>query len=128
MCIHFKVYKYEYADKCMYLYIYHVPIIHEYLFLSVYIGSLAPLPVALGYYSIGDINSIESTRSGEIIAPIGFYSLAGVLYRCPAGYYGVSEGMSIQYCSGPCYAGTNTFVYMYFVYIHLFPIFIYTYV
>jgi hypothetical protein len=69
-------------------------------------GSFAPLPVALGYYSIGDINSIESTRSTVVLAPVGFYALAGVLYRCPAGYYGVSEGMSVQYCSGPCYAGT----------------------
>jgi hypothetical protein len=88
-------------------------IIHEYSFLSVqiYTGSFAPLPVALGYYSIGDMNSVESTRSGEMIAPIGLYSLAGVLYRCPAGYYGVSEGLSIQYCSGPCYAGTRIALY-----------------
>jgi hypothetical protein len=58
---------------------------------------------------------------------IGFYALAGVLYRCPAGYYGVSEGMSVQYCSGPCYAGIRVYICVYkFMYVCV-NIYIYIY-
>jgi hypothetical protein len=55
-----------YTDIYIYAYIDLFTIILKYT-----LGSFAPSPVALGYYSIGDTNSIESTRSNVVLAPIG---------------------------------------------------------
>lgn len=62
-------------------------------------GSIVPANVDVGYYSTG---GVESTRTGQQIAPRGFYAVGGLLYRCRAGYYGEREGLSSRDCSGPC--------------------------
>ena len=62
-------------------------------------GLSRPLPVPLGYYSLG---GNESTRNNIALAPPGYYALQGILYVCPAGYYGSNPGMFSLTCSGPC--------------------------
>lgn len=41
------------------------------------------------------------------IASQGYYSNAGSIYqtKCPAGRFGVSEGLQSEFCSGPCRSG-----------------------
>ena len=70
-----------------------------------------------GYYSIGKPISIslilqsllsfvggnESTRYAERIAPPGYYAMHGLLYPCPAGYFGAIMGLKTPECSGKCY-------------------------
>lgn len=63
-------------------------------------SSPRPLNVSIGWYTIG---GNESTRIGQAIAPRGYYALKGLLYPCPAGYYGAEEGMSSPQCSGMCF-------------------------
>ena len=46
-------------------------------------GASHPSIVPLGNYSIG---GTESTRTGSLVAPMGFYAVDGMLYRCRAGY------------------------------------------
>ena len=43
-----------------------------------------------------------STRTGQQIAPPGHYAFNGILYVCPAGFYGATSGLSTATCSGPC--------------------------
>jgi hypothetical protein len=62
-------------------------------------GSWKPRKVDIGYYSIG---GNETTRTGQAIAPIGYYAENGILKKCRAGYYGLSEGLYQASCSGPC--------------------------
>ena len=58
------------------------------------------MTVPEGYYSIGGDG--PESRVDVIIAPRGHYASRGVLYPCPAGYYGAVEGLSSPSCSGPC--------------------------
>jgi hypothetical protein len=44
----------------------------------------------------------ESTRNRQTIAPPGYFALEGLLYPCPAGYYGAISGLSSPTCSGIC--------------------------
>ena len=62
-------------------------------------GASHPSIVPLGNYSIG---GTESTRTGSLVAPMGFYAVDGMLYRCRAGYFGNIAGLSSPDCSGPC--------------------------
>lgn len=43
-----------------------------------------------------------STRTGQEIAPPGHYAFNGILYVCPAGFYGATQGLSTATCSGAC--------------------------
>lgn len=43
-----------------------------------------------------------STRTGQEQAPAGHFAFNGVLYVCPAGYYGSTVGLTTATCSGPC--------------------------
>lgn len=43
-----------------------------------------------------------STRIAQELAPAGHYAFNGVLYVCPAGYYGATVGLTTSTCSGPC--------------------------
>jgi hypothetical protein len=43
-----------------------------------------------------------SSRVAQEIAPPGHYAFNGVLYVCPAGYYGATSGLTSPTCSGPC--------------------------
>ena len=63
-------------------------------------GSWRPLEVDLGYYSVGGGN--ETTRTGQAIAPVGYYAEKGILRKCKSGFYGAAEGLSRPSCSGPC--------------------------
>jgi hypothetical protein len=63
------------------------------------VNSPHPLEVNLGFYSIG---GNVSTRIAQLIAPRGAYASNGVLYSCPAGYYGAQEGLYQEQCSGRC--------------------------
>ena len=55
-----------------------------------------------GYCSTG---GDELTRTEQSIAPIGHYGWSGECYKCPAGSYGDSEGLSSETCSGICAPG-----------------------
>lgn len=46
-----------------------------------------------------------STRAQEEECPKGHYCVGGVRYRCPAGRYGATVGMSLQSCTGECSEG-----------------------
>lgn len=65
-------------------------------------GSIRPLGVLPGYYSIG---GNVSTRTGQKIAPRAYYALNGLLFTCPAGRYGVKEGEDNPLCTGECTRG-----------------------
>lgn len=65
-------------------------------------GAWMPTLVSNGYYSIG---GAADTRTGQTIAPRGKYAYGGLLFTCPAGFYGASEGLTTSSCSGPCVAG-----------------------
>jgi hypothetical protein len=43
-----------------------------------------------------------SSRVDQEIAPAGHYAFNGVLYVCPAGYYGAVPGLTSPSCSGAC--------------------------
>ena len=62
-----------------------------------------PIKVDVGYYTIG--GNDNNTRVSQEISPIGHYTLDGILYLCPVGTYGNTEGLSSDYCSGRCSAG-----------------------
>lgn len=65
-------------------------------------GSIEPTQVRTGYYSVGGTNA---TRTGQKIAPRGYYASAGIVKACPAGHFGSSEGLSQDDCSGTCLEG-----------------------
>lgn len=44
----------------------------------------------------------DSTRVSQAIAPPGHYAVNGLLYVCPAGYYGATSGLYTATCSGLC--------------------------
>jgi hypothetical protein len=62
-------------------------------------GSAIPRVVPKGFYSMG---GNESTRSNVVVSPMGHYARMGVLYTCPAGRFGATEGLDSSFCSGPC--------------------------
>jgi len=64
-------------------------------------NSTRPLFVSDGFYSVGGID--DARRVSQAIAPKGHYSIAGLLYVCPAGFYGEAEGLKTHRCSGPCH-------------------------
>lgn len=55
------------------------------------------------FITIGGNDS--STRSSQEIAPPGHYASLGLLYACPAGFFGAAFGLSTPSCSGPCSIG-----------------------
>ena len=78
-------------------------------------GSTSPLPVELGYYTIGKLsrpNELQSildntTRSHQILCEPGFYceSFTGIKTPCPPGKYGSTYGLYNSECSGDCDGG-----------------------
>lgn len=62
-------------------------------------GSPHPLLVPQGYYSI---NGDQNTRSGYVIAPVGYYATNGLLYACAAGRYGHTTGLTSAHCTDAC--------------------------
>ena len=73
--------------------------------LSVYCeeGSVEPTPVLKGYYSIGGTNT---TRTAQVIAPLGYYATNGLVLPCHEGHYGSKPGLSdSDSCSGTCEKG-----------------------
>lgn len=83
--------------------------------ISVYcpIGSTLPLPVSVGYYTVGGDNA---TRSAQKQCEPGFYCVDGEQFACPPGSFGNISGLSSLvgpifdhinafYCSGLCDAG-----------------------
>ena len=58
-----------------------------------------PIDVSQGYYTSG---ATVSTRVNQTIAPIGHYAIRGLLYKCPAGYYGATQGLTDPSCTGKC--------------------------
>jgi hypothetical protein len=65
-------------------------------------GTYKPTLVDKGHYSIG---GNQSTRDAQTIAPVGSFAQNGILYLCPAGRYGASQGMHTSACSGVCSRG-----------------------
>lgn len=63
------------------------------------VNSIKPLAVSLGFYST---DGQVSSRSGQRVAPPGAYAVNGLLYPCPAGYYGSTHGLYTEICSGRC--------------------------
>jgi len=70
------------------------------LIMQPYVIVTQPVPVSQGYYSIGGVS--PSTQIAQTIAPPGSYAVNGLLYPCPAGYFGALPGMYSSVCSGPC--------------------------
>jgi hypothetical protein len=76
-------------------------------------GVALPLPVEIGFYSIGrisipnypQIDTDANARTGQELCEAGFYCSDGVRYLCPAGTYGSALGLSNASCSGDCLAG-----------------------
>lgn len=65
-------------------------------------GNYHPTLIDTGYYSIG---GTEATRTGQLISPMGYYAVNGILRACSSGRYGSVEGLSSALCSGYCNQG-----------------------
>ena len=65
-------------------------------------GSLSPLEVLPGYYSVGNN---KTTRFDQIPCPMGAYCIDGMIHDCPAGRYGRAQRLDSSDCSGPCQKG-----------------------
>ena len=62
-------------------------------------GSWKPTPVSEGFFSTG---GDHSTRTGQAQVQKGSYAIHGIQYKCPAGFYGATVGLSSPECSGKC--------------------------
>ena len=67
------------------------------------VGSQSPLPVALGFYTIGGDEMVEgrpenTTRDWQLICEPGHYCAGGIKRQCPARVYGGSPGACIAEC------------------------------
>lgn len=69
-------------------------------------GSSSPIPVSIGYFSIG--GNGPSSRTNQTICPPGSYCKEGKRYLCPAGHYGSSSGLVTRECDGLSYPGFYT--------------------
>lgn len=70
------------------------------------LGSSKPLIVPNGYYSLNKINDTGGTMQSDIrICEAGSYCENGIKYKCPAGTYGNTNGLSSSSCSGFCEEG-----------------------
>ncbi|KAJ1395929.1 hypothetical protein B484DRAFT_340119, partial [Ochromonadaceae sp. CCMP2298] len=91
------------------------------------LGSAAPLQVKEGYYSLGGLDSNDSssidssasalrgaakastlqqhTRSAQSICEEGYFCEKGIRRQCPRGTFGSSRGLSSSSCSGLCAVG-----------------------
>ncbi len=47
----------------------------------------------------------NATRTGQKIAPRGYYASEGIVKACPEGHFGSSEGLFQDGCSGTCLGG-----------------------
>jgi hypothetical protein len=57
-------------------------------------GSFVQARVTTGYYTIGnDGDSLNTTRVGQALCPVGHYCTGGVLYQCP-GWFFVAQWLS----------------------------------
>lgn len=65
-------------------------------------GSVAPVPVSKGYYTVGPS---PLQRTHELICEAGFYCKEGEKVQCPDGVYGESLGLSSEVCTAPCPIG-----------------------
>ena len=65
-------------------------------------GSGSPVPALPGEETIGPG---PSTRVAVAPCPSGWYCVAGVATRCPAGRFGCADRQSDARCNGPCTAG-----------------------
>lgn len=63
-------------------------------------GSPRPAAVPSEYFSTGG-NS--STRSAAVVSSPGHYALDGMLFACPAGFFGMQSGLASAACSGRCF-------------------------
>ena len=67
-------------------------------------GSIEPVSVRDGYYSIGGSGS-HLTHTSEVITPPGYFAHQGQKFSCFEGSYGNEYGLFEPYCSGFCDAG-----------------------
>lgn len=66
-------------------------------------GSVSPRPIPAGYYGTG--GSDFKLFSGILKCPAGSFCQQGHKFACLAGYYGDSEGLTVESCTGLCPAG-----------------------
>ena len=70
-------------------------------------GSAVPTVVSSGFYTVGpdypDGNPL--TRTAQKICQRGNYCIAGLQLPCPAGRFGMREGLASRDCSGTCPEG-----------------------
>jgi hypothetical protein len=58
-------------------------------------GSFVQTRVTTGYYTIGnDGDSLNTTRVGQVLCPVGHYCTGGVLYQCPGWFVSMVERQS----------------------------------
>lgn len=67
------------------------------------LGSAVPLPIPSGHYGTGSSNSKLFSEVQK--CPKGSYCVEGRRHACHSGYFGNSEGLFTETCSGPCPAG-----------------------
>lgn len=66
-------------------------------------GASTPTLVDDGFYTVGGED--PTTRKDQLIAPVGYYAVGGLLFSCPAGRYGATQGLTEPDCTGPCAPG-----------------------
>ena len=86
------------------------------------LNSTQPYPVKNGYYSHSDGGVIDdgstitnpNTHTHQTIAPKGYYTIRGELFKCPPGTFGNETGLEMKkkdensssiMCSGKCHGG-----------------------
>ena len=67
-------------------------------------GTTYPIAASPGHIT-GPAEGPVTTRSFEVLCPIGHYCTSGVALPCPSGRFGSEEGLSDAACSGGCTAG-----------------------
>lgn len=64
----------------------------------------APTPVDVGHYSI-PVDAPAQLRTNQSICEPGYYCVDGTRFKCPAGRFGYTYGLSSPECSGLCSPG-----------------------
>ncbi|CAM9176752.1 unnamed protein product, partial [Choristocarpus tenellus] len=73
-------------------------------------GTAAPITVSMGYYSGGEgfergVPSSIAPMEWQRVCPKGHFCRDGMLFSCPGGTFGETEGLVQEGCSGICPSG-----------------------
>jgi len=68
-------------------------------------GSIVPLKVGAGNYTVGGTDRMNNTRTGQQVCKPGTFCKDGIVHLCPKGHYGAIPGGAVNTCDGWCPPG-----------------------